>query len=264
MRKGKNNDKNNNKKRNRWEKLKFAFGVTFLIGAVFIYAAIVYAYFHYTSKEFTIRYIITQGNRVLTLKNIEKAIPARKNLKEVNVKQIYSNLMLNPWIKSASVAFFHPDTLYIKVIEKKPVAIVKYDHGKAFIIDNEGKIITSYRKSLHINKNLPQIILKEKGLLKENFLLKSLLKTYQKLDKFGKINYIEAISEGFQLVHLANGLTVAVDSLHCSDVAYRHLREKWAVIMKNRNKMAWVNICFKDKFVVKWKKKESESGGVRK
>ncbi len=243
-----------------FKKIKLIFGITLLVSAILTYAMLVYAYLHYTEKNFRIENVTVKGCRILNPKTIEKLI-YQKTKNNVDVKAIHSLLMLNPWIKSAHVSFFPPDTVYVKIEEKQPAALIEYGNEPPYIIDSNEEIIVRYKKGLNINpKSLPHLIIKDKKLIKNKALLASILSAYQKLNEFGKIDSVDVVSECYQLVHFRVGLNIAIDSLHCPEIAYFHLRQAWARLLKKKNKLAWVSICFKNKFVLKWKK-EKESGG---
>ncbi len=238
----------------------------FLIAVVFsstVFASI-YFYTKYTDKYSILKYVVIGGNKILSSKQIRN-ITLTNNaiaMDRYKEKDIYSKLMLNPWIKEARVAKIYPDTIYIKIKERKPCGILLFKNN-VFLVDSDGNIIDRYQKTLNIKPDLlPHIVLKNSMYMKENFLIKSILKIYEKLDKFDKINYIEVISDSYQLVHFSNSLNVVVNSLHCPDVAFGHLKKEWLNLVNKKDRLESVSICFSNKFVLRWKK-EKKSGGSK-
>jgi cell division protein FtsQ len=49
-----------------------------------------------------------------------------------------------PWIRSASVERRLPDTLYVRLVERRPLALWQ-KHGKLYLIDRDGVIVTDER-----------------------------------------------------------------------------------------------------------------------
>ncbi len=58
------------------------------------------------------------------------------------------------WIKSAHVERRLPDTIYIRLVERRPIALWRHD-GALSLVDSQGNIITS--KSLENFKDLPMV-----------------------------------------------------------------------------------------------------------
>ncbi len=238
-----------------------AFGALFAIGAAYIWIG--HLYFIYAYKKTPVRDVAVSGNHILPVHTIAATVPKNTPLVDLNVKEIYSRLIKNPWIMEAYIAKLYPDTIYIKVVEKKPAGIVQL--GKVlYVVDNSGKVIDRFSEKLNMNPNrLPHILVDNRALFLNSQLISSIIAMYEKLDKFDKINYIEAISDSYQLVHFAHGLNVGINSLECPEIAFRHLEKEWTRLMKIRHRLDHVNICFRNKFVLKWKK-EREGGRVGK
>ncbi|AEA33942.1 cell division protein FtsQ/DivIB [Hippea maritima] len=223
-----------------------------IIAGFFILAA--YAYNQYSSKYAKLRYVVIDGNRALPKTLISHIATKGSSLKLSSYKEniIYYNLISNPWIENARISKIYPDTLYIKVKEKSPSAAVILKKT-AYIIDKNGSIIDTYKQYLRLPK-LIKISTPNKAFLNNKTLLKAVMVMYEKLDKVEKINYIEIVSNSYQLAHFKGGLNVAVNSFDCPEKAITRLKEKWNYLYSLKNKLDSVSICFDNKFVLRWKK----------
>ncbi len=236
--------------------IKTILGVfTLLVFIVFVLLSI-YFYTLYTQKHYVLKYVAISGNHILNAEKIKSITLTNKAtcINNQDEEKIYSWLIINPWIKRAYVAKIYPDTIYIKILERKPCGVVQSKDGM-FIVDCQGDVIDKYKKELTIDiKQLPLILSDKKEYIQKQFLMNAVLGVYRKLDKLGKINYIEIISDSRQVVHFANALNIEVDSLHCPYKAFKHLEKQWNNLVKKRKKLKSVSICFLDKFVLSWKK----------
>jgi cell division protein FtsQ len=253
----KNIDKEETGKRKSYSlKTVWAFFVLFFL-LVFVFLSI-YLYTLFTREHYILRYVAISGNHVLSADAIKSITLTNKAtcINNHNEEDIYSGLIINPWVKRAYVAKIYPDTIYIKILERKPFGLVEFN-DKAFIIDKDGSVIDIYKKGMNVDiSNLPAIMVNNKSYINKPYLMKAILDIYLKLDKLGKINYIEVISDSRQLVHFSNALNVVVDSLHCPSSAFIHLEKAWLNLVRKRKRLDSVSICFSDKFVLKWKKEK--------
>ncbi len=220
---------------------------------VFIFS-VVCGYSNRTNKYTTLKYIVIKGNNILSSSTIKDLIVSNTSTKlsSYRLPNIYYKLISNPWIKKAKIAAIFPDTVYVFIEEKKPGAFVYYKK-LLFVIDANGNLIGKYKPSWKLPKNLPKFLLKA-DLLKDKALLKQTLSSYEKLDKIGKINYIEIESDSYQLVHFSNGLNVVINSFDCPQIAFKRLAYKWSYLRSLKNRLDSISICFDNKFVLKWKK----------
>jgi len=222
---------------------------------IFLFLAI-YFYTLYTREYYVLKYVAISGNHVLSADTIKSLTLTNKAscINNHDEEDIYSSLIINPWVKMAYVAKIYPDTIYIKILERKPYGIVQ-SNEKIFIMDKSGNVIDTYKKGLNLDMSkLPLIITEKQNDVNKPFLIKAILEAYRKLDKLGKINYIEIISDSHQLVHFANAFDVEIDSLNCPSKAFEHLRKEWRNLLRKRKRLKSVSICFSDKFVLSWKK----------
>ncbi len=220
----------------------------------------IYTYKIYTKKFYVLKHIYIEDNKILNrnyiIRNVMNINSARP-LYLYNTQNIYSKLISNVWIQSAKVAKFYPDTIYIKIKERIPAGIL-YKEKKKFIIDDRGNIISNYGSNIYISTNLdnlPKIKINKN--YKQNDLRNILnlsLKRFEKMNKIGKIDYIEVVSDSYELFHFKNGLIVAINALRCNAGAYNRLEREWSELVSKKDKIEFVSICYHDKIVIKWKK----------
>ncbi len=234
--------------------LKFIYLTISIALFSFIIFLVLYSYVEISNKFARLKFIVISGNRVLPRKSISNMVisSGTDELSTYKPSKIYYKIISNPWIKEAKVAKIFPDTIYLVIKEKKPAAFVYYNKD-IYVIDNNGNKIDTYKNYLNIPKYLPKIKAKS-NILNNNFLLKSIIDMYEKLDKIGKINYIDVVSSSYQVVNFSNGLKVVANSLNCPKLALKRLSQKWAYLDTLKNKLDSVSICFDNKFVLKWRK----------
>ncbi len=107
-------------------------------------------------SKFNIKKIIIENNFLLKEKNIKKSLVPIYNknlilLKNMEVKKI---LMQNSFIDSFNIKKKYPNTLKIKIFEKKPIAILLNDKKKFYL--SEKIDLIDYR-NLPNYKNLPYV-----------------------------------------------------------------------------------------------------------
>ena len=244
--------------KSRWKIALIVFTLVFVAG---VFSALAYFYAGYTNKHYVLKYVAITGNKVLSVRQIKKLAKLDKtgSMYDYSEKSVYSKLMLNPWIEKAYVAKLYPDTIYVKIKEWTPEGLI-VSGKKRLIVGENGNVIDAYKKGLNIDINkLPHIVVTSPNYIKD-FLIRSIINIYEKLDKFGKINYIELISDSYQLVHFNNSLNIAVNSLNCPDKAFVHLKKEWGRLVSEKGRLDSVSICFDNKFVLRWKK-EKKGGG---
>ncbi|WP_025270102.1 cell division protein FtsQ/DivIB [Hippea sp. KM1] len=250
--------KNETTKQKRGIDIKFLINIAKLtvslvaLGGFFVLLA--YGYNQYSSRFAKLRYIVIEGNSVLPKKLISSLTTKGKSLKlkEYREDLIYLNLISNPWIKEAHLAKIFPDTMYIKIKEKEPKGMLIFNKT-TYIIDENGSVIDTYKPYLRL-PSLKKITIDKKSFLNNKTLLRSVMNIYEKLDKVEKINYIEIVSNSYQLVHFKGGLNVAVNSFDCPEKAIVRLKEKWSYLYSLKDRLDSVSICFDNKFVLRWKK----------
>jgi cell division protein FtsQ len=92
---------------------------------------------------FILRTVIIEGQQNILQADIEDAIGVKKGapLFAARISDIRSKLEDNPWVKTALVERRMPETLYIAIVERKPMAIWQFQQ-KLYLIDEEGNRIS--------------------------------------------------------------------------------------------------------------------------
>lgn len=115
--------------------------------------------FYRNSAEqgFMINNVTIQGQTNTPTRSIMEAIHAKKGdpIFSLNLNQIRDNLMNNPWIEDAIVERRLPDTLYIAIFERTPIAIWQFNQ-KIYLIDSEGRRIS--KKNIEQFPDLIQVV----------------------------------------------------------------------------------------------------------
>ncbi len=109
-----------------------------------------------TFSKFNLKKIIIENNSLIKEEEIKKLlIPIyNKNLIFLNNSKIEQALMQNSYIESFYVKKKYPDTLEIKIIEKKPIAIL-FSNKKKFYLSEKIDLIDF--KKIKEYENLPYI-----------------------------------------------------------------------------------------------------------
>ncbi|MDC0093185.1 FtsQ-type POTRA domain-containing protein [Alphaproteobacteria bacterium] len=100
--------------------------------------------------------------QILGIKNISKETVIqivnaenKSNIFNVNLSKIYNNLSDNDWVKDLNVERILPNTIKIKILEKKPIGIWQNEMSNKLITEN-GEIISTANVNKFKN-NLPII-----------------------------------------------------------------------------------------------------------
>jgi cell division protein FtsQ len=109
-----------------------------------------------TISKFNLKKINIENNFLIEEKELRKLLDPiyNKNLIFLNNLEIEQLLMNNNFIKSFYIKKKYPDTLEIKIIEKKPIAILFFDKKKFYLSENIELIDF---KKLKDYENLPYI-----------------------------------------------------------------------------------------------------------
>jgi cell division protein FtsQ len=127
-------------------------------------SAIVYAVHFYsdnflkiTNHEFCIKRIEFDGNErvpdILLLKT--SGLKYKSNIFSCSVSKIKDRLENIAWIKSVAVQRKLPDTIYVRIAERTPIAILQSGY-KLYLIDPDGKILEN--DGIGNFSNLPIIV----------------------------------------------------------------------------------------------------------
>ena len=128
------------------------------------------------------------------------------NIFNINLPIVYKQIIKNSWVKEVSVERILPDTIKIKILEKKPIAIWQNKNGHKLITPN-GEVISD--GNVNTFKNSFPIIKGHKA--KEN--ISSILKVLDTNKKLAKnIWSLSFINERRWDLHFNQGLTVRLPS----------------------------------------------------
>ncbi len=88
--------------------------------------------------------LIIQGRPKTDVNEIINAISAEKgsNILNINIKIARQKLLNLPWVKNAVVEKRLPSTIYVALLERKPIALWQFNN-KVYLIDEEGERITA-------------------------------------------------------------------------------------------------------------------------
>jgi len=88
--------------------------------------------------------VIIEGQKNITLDEIISSIGVGSStpIYLVNIEDIRKKIEENPWVKIALVERRLPNSLYIAIVERNPIAIWQFNK-KLYLIDEEGNRITS-------------------------------------------------------------------------------------------------------------------------
>ncbi|OJW50352.1 MAG: hypothetical protein BGO67_00295 [Alphaproteobacteria bacterium 41-28] len=91
--------------------------------------------------------IRTDKSQILKKLGFERGTP----LLSINLSEAKAKLEEISWVNAVCVERRFPDTLYIRISEKKPVAIWQ-DHAKTYLVDQDGELVET--KEVHKYKGL--------------------------------------------------------------------------------------------------------------
>ena len=92
-------------------------------------------------RYFQITDLDVEGNRRVPTASVIQSLelPPHASMLEVDLSGLAGRIMRNPWIKAASVSRRLPSSLFIRVSERTPRAVVLTDH--AFLVSDDGMIL---------------------------------------------------------------------------------------------------------------------------
>lgn len=91
---------------------------------------------------FKVRGLMIDGRHYTTRAELKSVLGVEKgaSIFSYNLKEMQQGLTQLPWVKTAIVERRLPDTIYVKLQERQPVAIFQKD-GKLALVDSEGAIL---------------------------------------------------------------------------------------------------------------------------
>ena len=160
------------------------------------------------SNGFKIKNILISGTHNLSQDYLRNIIKTQNNINilNVNLHRIYNKIIQNSWVEETYVERILPDTIKIKVLEKKPIAIWQNQKGNKLITAN-GDVI-SHANVNKFKNNFP-IIKGEKS--KKN--ISTILKILETNKNFAKnIWSLTFINQRRWDLHFNQGLIVRLPS----------------------------------------------------
>lgn len=106
------------------------------------------------------------SKKKLVILNNELGINKKDSIFKLSTNEIYQNIICHNFVKSAIVKKNLPNTINIKITEKKPIAIFQ-NNGKFFLIDAGGSYI---EEILFKSYNLPIVVGNEANLQAKNII----------------------------------------------------------------------------------------------
>ena len=169
---------------------------------------------------FTVENIIITGTDNLSKDYIKNIIKEYNNVNifNVNLSTIYNKIIKNSWVKEAYIERVLPNTLKIKILEKKPIAIWQNKKNNELVTAN-GDVI--YHGNVHIFKNDFPIIKGNKS--KEN--ISSILRILESNKSLSKnIWSLTFINQRRWDLHFNQGLVVRLPA--------QNVNKAWNKIIK--------------------------------
>ena len=160
------------------------------------------------NNGFKIKNILISGTHNLSQDYLRNIINTQNhiNILNVNLHTIYNKIIQNSWVEETYVERILPDTIKIKVLEKKPIAIWQNQKGNKLITIN-GDVIS--HANVNKFKNSFPIIKGEKS--KEN--ISTILKILETNKNFAKnIWSLTFINQRRWDLHFNQGLIVRLPS----------------------------------------------------
>jgi cell division septal protein FtsQ len=153
---------------------------------------------------FSLTKINIVGHYNLKEREIIEAAELRQNqsIFEINLNEVYNNLLLNEWVKNVQIKRTLPNSIEIKIKEKKPLAILQTKLGNKLITE-DGSIISIANTNYF--KNKLTIIIGENA-NHNAFLIINILK--QNLDLFKHVWSISYVNNRRWNIHLNQGITI--------------------------------------------------------
>ena len=157
---------------------------------------------------FIIKNIEILGENNLDKNEIIKIVSTynNKNIFNVNINNIYSEIKNNTWIKKATVEIIYPNTIKILLTEKKPIAIWQNRYGNSLITKN-GDVISE--KNLEKFKSYLPIIIGRNAQKNVHSILDIINSSKEFLKNIWSLTFV---NERRWDVHFNQGLTIRLPS----------------------------------------------------
>ena len=143
------------KSKKEWKK-KSIFTIFSICGIYllsYIHFSMILGYFGFSLKE-----VVIEGHERLTSDDILNTLSLEQKIPLFNLEleKIQENTLQNPWVRSVAVQRQLPDTLYLRIVERRPLALWKEEKGTLIMIDDEGELINARVPREY--ENLPMVL----------------------------------------------------------------------------------------------------------
>ncbi len=195
---------------------------------IFIESKINYINKFLINNGFIIKNIEILGLDYLDKDHITKVIDTHKNINifNVNIKNIYKEIMNNTWIKKASIKIIYPNTIKILLTEKKPIAIWQNRYGNNLITET-GNVI--FEKNLEEFKSYLPIIIGQNAHKNVHSILNILSSNKDFVRNIWSLTFV---NERRWNLHFNQGLTIKLPSKNVRNAWEKvvHLDQKFNIL----------------------------------
>jgi cell division protein FtsQ len=213
-------------------------------------------FYQITGKTgFILEEILIEGRKKTSASDLTKAIDAKRGMPILllDLKKIKENVEKLPWVEKVIVQRKLPNLLYIKITERKPIAIWQ-NNKKFFPIDETGEVIQAKIDGL---SHLP--ILVGKNAPKHTSKLFDALITEKKLAKRVKAaTFIANRRWDVILDNIDNGIEIKLpeDNFKLAWNKLAKVNEKKGIL---KRKLTIIDLRLSDRVIVKLNKKDKKS-----
>jgi cell division protein FtsQ len=168
---------------------------------------------------FTIQDVEVEGRAVTPRDDILRAIDAGRGMPILGVDpaKVKEQLESLPWIRTASVERHLPDTLYVRLTERQPLALWQRQ-GKMVLIDHDGVVVTAE----HLERYSNLLLIVGEDAPKNAGALIQVLQTQP--DLMHRISAAIRVGERRWNLQLDNAITVELPETNIAD-AWTHLAQ---------------------------------------
>jgi cell division protein FtsQ len=177
-------------------------------------------YFIFTSSWFDIKKVTIHGNNYLNNDTIlvQGELTKPVNIFHFDIERASKILSYNPWIKEITIKKIYPKQLDIKIVERKPGALL-YNNDLYYLVTTEGIILTAFKQfnndfnqyiitGLDINNKKPGDIIEDTAYKEVQRIIYGLNNLFP--DQFYKIAIISG--EEYLLLHNNDKIKVRVEN----------------------------------------------------
>jgi cell division protein FtsQ len=168
---------------------------------------------------FSVQEVEVEGRDVTPRDDILKAIDAGRGtpILGVDPAKVKQQLESLPWIRTASVERHLPDTLYIRLTERQPLALWQR-HGKMMLIDHDGVVVATD----HLDRYSNLLLVVGEDAPKNADALIKVLETQP--DLMHRVSAAIRVGERRWNLQLDNAITVELPETNIAD-AWTHLAQ---------------------------------------